>query len=120
RPNDHRTLLANWYQDKVLAPVRVIVRVNTGQDARPAEPEAKIEFVGEADQQKVTCQTNATCLLWENKQYGQFFRIFPPQCTNEQMLTTESSRGGDSIEAFFDQLCTGYSNIMFGYGFSGS
>lgn len=101
---DVKQTLKNYRQDWLLKRVRVYVRFNNPNDLEkmPLTPDEKNRIV-----------------TFKAEKYGSFETVFTSDCTNPCMFGDETSNRVP-LKFFFDQLADGYSNILFGYGFSGS
>lgn len=90
-------------EDFLQVQVRVYVRLNAMGQTR-AEP-----LQVEADNK----------ISYEGKEFGPFESVFPEDCQNACVFS-QTGPSRTPLNVFFYQLLDGYSNILFGYGYSGS
>ncbi len=103
--------LEAYYDENILAPVRVYVRLNS-QPGLQHNPEPNAIKRGD-------------CVEFRDQQhgatYGPFVSVFPEGSTNQQLMDgTYFASPVQPMNTFFRQTLDGYSNILFGYGYSGS
>ena len=98
----HEEKIINYYED-IQASVRIYLRLNLL-----------------APQKRYSVQkTGSNSVSHDRNEYGPFFSIYD-QKTNEEMYYPSEDPEIKPIKGIFDQLKSGYSNFVFGYGYSGS
>lgn len=103
------TLLRNAHEDVVLGQVRICARLNFVQP--PLMPNA--EHIA-----TLRHSGNQPTIAYGDAQYGPFFTVFGEKVSNAALM--KPGGGGKGLHSFFDQVRSGYRQVLFGYGASGS
>ena len=65
-------------------------------------------------------QIDARRVKYDNVEYGPFYSIYTPTMSNDNLYYPTENLEIKPLKGIFDQLKRGYSNFIFGYGYSGS
>jgi hypothetical protein len=100
----HEEPLINAYED-LQASVRIYLRLNSlpGGKLHPG-----FKNIGGNNVQ------------FADKDYGPFFTVYPVTMDNRDIYSSNEDPEIKPMKGVFDQLKSGYSNFVFGYGYSGS
>jgi len=105
--------IINYYED-IIGSVRVYLRLNKP----PIKPTYKTQI-------GINVKYDPNMIILKDlpsKTYGPFFSVFD-NMSNKQIYSGDDSKQSPRIQylkGLFDQLRSGYSNFIFGYGYSGS
>ena len=102
-------LLRNAYEDVILGKVRICARLNFVQPPLMTEKAKRI----------TTLHYYGDQIVYNNEKYGPFFTVFGDQEATGNATLLNPVRG-KGLHSFFDQVLSGYRQVLFGYGASGS
>lgn len=95
--------IRTYFENEIAGQLRVVV---------------KLQFFGTEDKAPAVERTKSCVRLSSSDWLGPFYAVYPPKFTNSDVFNGASNLIG--IQGFFDQILEGQSNVLFGYGHSGS